>query len=238
MMKPDYIIDYTNESEYKKLERALKKYNMIAFNKLNSEYYPALRNGNFAGERVSVNKKDNTAKYELTLPGDKAFTTVHGMAKLHYTVDLNEKKVMLDTITPTDILLEGHMSELATYKGIMISKANASKDKFKIDLLNILNDSGKQQKEEPQRSENEIEKEVVVEEKKETISSDRLKGLKTSAILIIIGNVLYWILEYRTSNDINPFSEFLTGVLLGISVGINIIGIVLLVSYIVKNKEK
>ena len=56
--------------------------------------------------------------------------------------------------------------------------------------------------------------------------------------LIIIGNVLYWILEYRTSNDINPFSEFLTGVLLGISVGINIIGIVLLVSYIVKNKEK
>ena len=45
---------------------------------------------------------------------------------------------MLDTITPTDILLEGHMSELTTYKGIMISKANASKDKFKIDLLNMM----------------------------------------------------------------------------------------------------
>ena len=45
---------------------------------------------------------------------------------------------MLETITPTEILLEGHMSELATYKGIMISKANASKDKFKIDLLNML----------------------------------------------------------------------------------------------------
>ena len=137
MMK-GYVLDYINENEFKKLERALKKYNMIAFNKLNSEYYPALRNGNFAGERVSVNKKDNTAKYELTLPGDKAFTTVHGMAKLHYTVDLNEKKVMLDTITPTEILLEGHMSEFVPYKGIMISKANASKDKFKIDLLNML----------------------------------------------------------------------------------------------------
>ena len=165
-MKPDYIIDYTNENEYKKLERALKKYNMIAFNKLNSEYYPALRNGNFAGERVSVNKKDNTAKYELTLPGDKVFTTVHGVAKLHYTVDLNEKKVMLDTITPTDILLEGHMSELATYKGIMISKQRAASAKFKLELLSMLHDSERKQKEEPQRSENEIEKEVVVEEKK------------------------------------------------------------------------
>ena len=137
-MKPDYIIDYTNESEYKKLERALKKYNMIAFNKLNSEYYPALRNGNFAGERVSVNKKDNTAKYELKLPSDKMFAQVHGEVKLYYTVYLNEGTIMLETITPTEILLEGHMSELATYKGIMISKANASKDKFKIDLLNML----------------------------------------------------------------------------------------------------
>ena len=42
---------------------------------------------------------------------------------------------MLDTITPTEILLEGHMAELATYRGVMISKANESKDKFKIDLL-------------------------------------------------------------------------------------------------------
>ena len=45
---------------------------------------------------------------------------------------------MLNEILPRDILLEGHRSELGTYKGIMISKANAEKDIFKIDLLNML----------------------------------------------------------------------------------------------------
>ena len=48
--------------------------------------------------------------------------------------------VMLNTITPSKILLEGHKSELETYKGIMISKENAAKDKFKIDLLKMLED--------------------------------------------------------------------------------------------------
>lgn len=133
-----YVLDYINENEFKKLERALKKYNMLAFKKLNFDYYLALRNGNFVGELISTNKKDGTSKYELKLPSDKMFAAVHGEVKLFYTVYKKEGTVMLDTITPTEILLEGHMSELTTYKGIMISKANASKDKFKIDLLNML----------------------------------------------------------------------------------------------------
>jgi len=136
-----YVLDYINENEYKKLERALKKYNMLAFKKLNFDYYPALRNGNFVGELVSTNKKEGTEKYELKLPSDKMFAAVHGEVKLYYTVYTKEGTVMLDTITPTEILLEGHMSELTTYKGIMISKANATKDKFKIDLLNMLQEN-------------------------------------------------------------------------------------------------
>jgi len=135
-----YVLDYINENEYKKLERALKKYNMLAFKKLNFEYYPALRNGKFLGELVSSNKKNGTETYELKLPSDKMFAQVHGEIKVLYTVYKKEDTVMLDTITPTEILLEGHRSELATYKGIMISKANASKDMFKIDLLNMLQD--------------------------------------------------------------------------------------------------
>ncbi len=136
-----YVLDYVNENEFKKLERALKKYNMLAFKKLNFEYYPELRSGNFVGELVSTNKKEHTEKYELKLPSDKMFAAVHGEVKLFYTVYHKEGTVMLDTITPTEILLEGHMSELTTYKGIMISKANATKDKFKIDLLNMLQEN-------------------------------------------------------------------------------------------------
>ena len=136
-----YCLDYINENEFKKLERALKKYNMLAFKKLNFEYYPALRSGKFVGELISTNKTKRTESYELKLPSDKKFAQVHGEVKLYYTVYLKEETVMLDTITPTEILLEGHMSELTTYKGIMISKANASKDKFKIDLLNMLQEN-------------------------------------------------------------------------------------------------
>lgn len=135
-----YVLDYVNENEFKKLERALKKYNMLAFKKLNFEFYPALRNGKFLGEKVDSNKKNGTETYELRLPSDKMFTQIHGEVKLIYTVHTKEDVVMLEEITPAKILLEGHMSELTTYKGIMISKANASKDMFKIDLLNMLQD--------------------------------------------------------------------------------------------------
>ena len=133
-----FILDYINENEFKKLERALKKYNMLAFKKLNFEYYPALRSGKFLGELVSKNQKDKTETYEWKLPSDHMFSQVHGDIKLHYIVYKAENVVMLDTITPSDILLEGHMAELTTYKGVMISKANAEKDMFKIDLLNML----------------------------------------------------------------------------------------------------
>src|SRR5574344_1462995 len=133
-----YVLDYVNENEYRKLERALKKYNMLAFKKLNFEYYPSLRNGEFIGELVSKNQKAGTKTYELKLPSDHMFSQVHGDIKLHYIVYEKEKVVMLDTITPSDILLEGHMAELTTYKGVMISKNNAEKDMFKIDLLNML----------------------------------------------------------------------------------------------------
>lgn len=135
-----YVLDYIDENEYHKLERALKKYNMLAFKKLNFEYYPSLRSGNFLGELISKNKKAGTETYELRLPSDKMFVQIHGEVKLVYTVYKKEEIVMLDSITPKDILLEGHMSELTTYKGVMISKANASKDMFKIDLLNMLQD--------------------------------------------------------------------------------------------------
>ena len=64
-----------------------------------------------------------------------------------------------------------------------------------------------------------------------------LKSLKISVSLIILGNILYWALGYFTSTSTSPFSEFLTGILLGLSIGINIIGIILLILYIVKSEK-
>ena len=139
-MKQTYIFEYLNENDFRKKERTVRKYNMLAYKKLTFEYYVELRNGNFLGELVSSNKKNGTETYELKLPSDKMFAQVHGEIKVIYTVYKKEDIVMLDTITPTEILLEGHRSELSTYKGIMISKANASKDMFKIDLLSMLQD--------------------------------------------------------------------------------------------------
>ena len=46
--------------------------------------------------------------------------------------------MFFDTITPEEILNEGHQKELTTYKGVMVSKSHADKDMFKINLLNMM----------------------------------------------------------------------------------------------------
>ena len=137
-MKDIYLFDYLNENEFHKLERSLKKYNMIAYKKLYFNYYPSLKEGNFLGEIVATDKEKRMTTYELKLPTDVLFAKVHGEIKLHYIVYENEKIVMLDKLTPTDILSEGHQSELETYKGVMVSKEHSDKDIFKINLLNMI----------------------------------------------------------------------------------------------------
>ncbi len=137
-MKDNYVFDYVNENEFKKLERSLKKYNMLAYKKLYFEYYPSLKEGEFLGELVSTNQANGSKKYELKLPTDIMFSKVHGDVKLHYHVYEDKKTVILETITPEDILTEGHQSELVTYKGVMVSKQHSEKDLFKINLLNMI----------------------------------------------------------------------------------------------------
>ena len=137
-MKETYIFDYVNENEFRKLERSIKKYNMLAYKKLYFEYYPALKEGNFLGKLISTNQANNTSSYELKLPTDAMFSKVHGDIKLYYMVYHNEKLVMLDKFEPIEILSEGHASELVTYKGVMVSKQHAEKDMFKINLLNMI----------------------------------------------------------------------------------------------------
>lgn len=142
-MKERFILDYLDENLYKKLERSLKKYNMVAYKKLMFEYYPKLRGGEFLGELISINKHEQTETYELKLPTDSLFVKVYGEVKLNYTVYRKSHIIMLNVLEPKEILMAGHKSELTAYKGIMISKANAQKEMFKIDLLTRLEGSKK-----------------------------------------------------------------------------------------------
>ena len=137
-MKNSYVIEYLNENEFRKKERAVKKYNMLAYKKLIFEFYPNFREGKFNGVIVSKNAKEKIVKYELKLPTDSTFAKVYGDIILHYTVYESQRIVMLNNITPDDILTEGHQKELTTYKGVPISKSHAEKDMFKINLLNML----------------------------------------------------------------------------------------------------
>ena len=136
-MKETYIFEYVNENEFKKLERSIKKYNMLAYKKLYFDYYPSMKEGKLLGEVIK--SEGNIDTYELALPTDNLFAKVHGTIKLYYMVYKNEKIIMLDKFEPLDILSEGHASELSTYKGVMLSKENPEKDMFKINLLNMIN---------------------------------------------------------------------------------------------------
>ena len=109
-MRDSYAFEYVNENEFKKLERSLKKYNMLAFKKLYFEYYPSLKEGKFLGEKVAEDKEKNTSTFELKLPTNIMFSKVHGDIKLHYLVNESDRQVILITLTPEDILTEGHQT--------------------------------------------------------------------------------------------------------------------------------
>lgn len=138
MDKNSFIFEYLDENDFRKKERSVRKYNMLAYKKLTFSYYPELRKGNFLGKEVSGDEKSHTVSYELKLPTDDLFAKVHGEIMLHYTVYLEKHIILLTNITPEGILDEGHRAELSTYKGVMISKAHPEKDMFKINLLNML----------------------------------------------------------------------------------------------------
>ena len=87
-MKNSYIFEYLDENDFRKKERSVRKYNMLAYKKLQFEYYPSIREGKFLGKMVKESKKDNIQEYELKLPTDTLFSKVHGDILLHYTVYL------------------------------------------------------------------------------------------------------------------------------------------------------
>ena len=64
-MKESYIFEYVNENEFRKYERSLKKYNMLAYKKLYFSYYPSFKEGTFLGEIISFNEGSNSKSFEF-----------------------------------------------------------------------------------------------------------------------------------------------------------------------------
>lgn len=65
-----------------------------------------------------------------------------------------------------------------------------------------------------------------------------MKKLKVGIFLIVLGNILSLLNEYFTGKETTAFGDFTQGLLLGLSVGMNLIGIILIVVYIAKKGEK
>lgn len=64
-----------------------------------------------------------------------------------------------------------------------------------------------------------------------------MKNLRLGLFLIILGNILYICYMYFCKNESSSTSEFSSGLLLGVSIGINLVGIIISVLY-VKNNSK
>ena len=64
-----------------------------------------------------------------------------------------------------------------------------------------------------------------------------MKKLKIGISLIILGNLLYLAYILFTGNETSSFSEFSSGLLVGLSIGCNFIGIILTVAYMSQNNK-
>lgn len=64
-----------------------------------------------------------------------------------------------------------------------------------------------------------------------------MKNLKAGLTLIVLGNILYMCYIYFCGNESSSIGEFSSGLLLGLSIGINLVGIIISVLY-VKNNSK
>lgn len=63
-----------------------------------------------------------------------------------------------------------------------------------------------------------------------------MNKLKSGISLIILGNALYLAYIFFAKDSSTSVGDFTSGLLLGLSIGTNIVGIILSVIYISKNK--
>lgn len=64
-----------------------------------------------------------------------------------------------------------------------------------------------------------------------------MNQLKIGTFLIVLGNLLYLAFTFFSGNETSNFGKFSSGLLVGLSIGCNFIGIILLAAYISKKNE-
>lgn len=65
-----------------------------------------------------------------------------------------------------------------------------------------------------------------------------MNQLKTGLSLVIIGNICYVLYVYFSKDNTTNLSDFLSGLILGLSVGTNIVGITTIAKYMGRQKKK
>lgn len=65
-----------------------------------------------------------------------------------------------------------------------------------------------------------------------------MNQLKTGLSLVIIGNICYVLYVYFSKDNTTNLSDFLSGLILGLSVGTNIVGITTIAKYMGRHKKK
>ncbi len=65
-----------------------------------------------------------------------------------------------------------------------------------------------------------------------------MKKLKTGTVLIALGCLLCAAYLYFCKNEVSAFGDFSSGILLGMSIGCNFVGIILTVAYMAEKNKK
>ena len=137
MVGNGFIIEYRDEEEFRKREKAVKKNNMLAYKKLMYLYYPDLKKGNFAGNLISSNEIDKVYRYKLVLPTDKVFLLKYEEISLEYTVYLNRRIIVLDELNPCE-LLDNLLDNYDIKKDKNVSGEFSYDKMFKINLIDLM----------------------------------------------------------------------------------------------------
>lgn len=83
-MKGKFLLDYLDESEFKILQKSLKKYCIDAYNEMVFNIFPKLRKGIFVGLCISNDNHNQVETYELQLTtNNNLFIKIYGVIKLY-----------------------------------------------------------------------------------------------------------------------------------------------------------